>query len=56
MTKADVLTADQVAGILGLNKATVYRRAWREKTGCPLKKKGKRLYCLSEDFNTWMKN
>jgi hypothetical protein len=56
MTKEDVLTAEGVADILGVSKNTVHRRSWREKTGCPLRKKGKRLYCLSTEFSAWMKN
>ncbi len=55
MTKEDVLTADRIADILNVSKNTIQRRAWREKTGCPLRKKGKRLYCLTTEFNNWMK-
>lgn len=55
MTSQDVLTVEQVAEILGISRNTVQRRAWREMTGCPLRKIGKRLYALADEFQKWMK-
>jgi len=55
MTAQDVLTVEQVARILQVNKNTIQRKNWREKTGCPLRKKGKRLYTIVKEFNDWMK-
>lgn len=55
MTRQDVLTVEQVSEILGVSKNTVHRRCWREKTGCPLRKKGKRLYAVVTEFWSWMK-
>lgn len=55
MTKADVLTVEQVAEILGISKNTIQRRSWREKTGCPLKRRGRRLYSYAPDFTRWVR-
>jgi len=55
MTVQDVLTVEQVAEILQINRNTIQRKGWREKTGCPLRKKGKRLYSMVKEFNDWMK-
>lgn len=54
MTQGDVLTTTQVAQILRVSENTVQRKSWREKTGCPLKKKGKRLYVIAKEFYSWM--
>ncbi len=55
MTAQDVLTVERVSEILGISRNTIQRRSWRESTGCPLRKKGKRLYSLVKEFNDWLK-
>jgi excisionase family DNA binding protein len=55
MTKQDVLTVEQVSEILGVSKNTIQRKVWRDKTGCPLRKIGKRLYVLANEFHNWLK-
>ena len=55
MTRQDVLTVEQVSDILGISRNTVQRKGWREKTGCPLRKIGRRLYALSSEFYKWLK-
>ena len=55
MTQYDVLTVEQVSEILGISRNTIQRRDWREKTGCPLRKKGKRLYSMTKEFSDWLK-
>ena len=54
MTRQDVLTVEQVSEVLGVSRNTIQRRDWREKTGCPLRKIGKRLYILVDEFHKWM--
>lgn len=56
MTKEDVLTTEQVAEILGYSKNTIQRKSWRVQTGCPLEKKGKRLFALTTKFEKWLGN
>jgi len=55
MTKEDVLTVEKVSELLGVSKNTIQRKPWRNRTDCPLRKKGKRLYCISTEFDKWMK-
>jgi len=56
MTRQDILTVEQVSEILGISKNTIQRRNWREKTRCPLRKIGKRLYVLVAEFSKWAKD
>ncbi|MBU3933472.1 MAG: helix-turn-helix domain-containing protein [Candidatus Omnitrophica bacterium] len=55
MTREDILTVEQISEILGISRNTIQRRLWRERTGCPLRKIGKRLYALAAEFYKWMK-
>lgn len=55
MTKQDVLTVEQVSDILSVSRNTVQRKSWRERTGCPFRKIGKRLYVLNNEFQKWLK-
>ena len=55
MTKQDVLTVEEISNILGISRNTIQRKNWREKTGCPLRKIGRRLYALASEFNKWLK-
>ncbi len=55
MTREDILTVEQISEILGISRNTIQRRLWRERTGCPLRKIGKRLYVLAAEFYKWMK-
>lgn len=55
MTKEDILTVEQIADILRLSVNTIQRKSWRDKTGCPLRKIGRRLYALADEFYKWLK-
>jgi hypothetical protein len=55
MTKAEILTVEQVSSILGIHRNTIQRKDWRRQTGCPLRKIGKRLYCHASDFQKWIR-
>lgn len=55
MTKQDFLTVEEIAEILQISRNTIQRKEWREKTGCPLRKKGKRLYSTAIEFRSWMR-
>ena len=54
MTRNDVLVVEQIAEILGNSPNTIQRKEWRVRTGCPLHKKGRRLYALVDEFKKWM--
>ena len=56
MTKQDVLYIEDIFNILRVSSNTIQRRSWREKTGCPIRKKGKRLFSLATEFQGWMKS
>lgn len=55
MTREDILTVEQISEILEISRNTIQRRNWRERTGCPLRKVGKRLYAFATEFYKWMK-
>lgn len=55
MTRQDLLTVEQVAEILEISQNTIQRRSWRVKTGCPLRKIGKKLYAVVQEFDRWLK-
>ena len=54
MTRQDVLTVGQIAEILQISENTIQRKSWRKRTGCPLRKIGKKLYALVREFDKWM--
>lgn len=56
MTKQDVLYIEDISNILRVSSNTIQRKSWREKTGCPIRKKGKRLFSLVTEFHNWMKS
>jgi len=53
MTREDIYTAQEVADILGIAVATLYDKRWREQSGCPLFRQGKRLFAIKKDFDEW---
>ena len=55
MTPQDVLTVEGVAELLQITINTIQRKSWREKTGCPLRKKGRRLYAIRSEITNWIK-
>lgn len=55
MNAQEVLTVENVAKILKIHHSTIQRKEWRKRTGCPLRKKGKRLYATDKEFYAWLK-
>lgn len=55
MTRQDILTVEQVSEILGISRNTIQRRSWRVKTGCPIRKIGRRLLAYKKDFEDWVR-
>jgi hypothetical protein len=49
----EVLTVEEIAEILHIKPNTIHSRSWQKRTGCPLKKIGKRLYAIAEEFWKW---
>ena len=55
MDLQDTLTLEDVSAILRISRNTLQRKTWRIKTGCPLKKIGRRLLVYKEDFDDWFR-
>ena len=55
MVSQRILTVEEVAESLQITENTIQRKSWRQKTGCPLKKRGKRLYVLEKEFIEWLR-
>jgi len=51
-----LLTVEQMAEILGIKPQTMQGKKWQIKTGCPLRKIGRRLYCITSEFNDWVED
>lgn len=51
-----VLTVEEVSKILRIARNTIQGRRWQKRSGCPLFKKGKRLYVETPKFWEWFKN
>jgi len=49
-----LLTTDQIAEILKIKRTTIHSKEWQQRTGCPLKRIGKRNYSKSEEFYNWL--
>jgi len=55
MDPQDTLTLEDVSAILRISRNTLQRKTWRIKTGCPLKKVGRRLLIYKKDFENWFR-
>jgi hypothetical protein len=55
MEKEEVLTVEQIAEILRITRNTVQSTRWKQRSRCPLLKRGKRLYAISADFWKWFR-
>ena len=56
MTKQDVMYAQEVADILGVSVNTVQRKEWRMRTGCPLRRVGRILIAMRNEFEKWFRS
>jgi len=50
-----LLTVEEMSNILHISKNTIQSRRWKDKSGCPLIKKGKRIYSINSRFWDWFK-
>ena len=55
MTKHDIMTAEEIAETLRIKQPTLYDHRWKEQSGCPLFKQGKRLFARKNEFDSWYK-
>lgn len=56
MTKDDLMVIEDIAPILHLEKATIRGNKWKQRTGCPLFRQGKRLFAYRAEFDKWYKS
>ena len=54
ITENDRMTLEEISKILHISVNTLQRRAWRTRTGCPLKKIGGNLVAYRLQFNEWL--
>lgn len=54
-TADQLLTSDEIAGILKISLNTVHNREWQKRNKCPLMKIGRRTYALESDFWKWVR-
>jgi len=55
MDSAEVMLVEDISKVLRIAKNTIHSRRWQEKSGCPLIKRGKRLYAFAPEFWKWFK-
>lgn len=51
----EILTVEDIASILHIRPNTIHSKRWKERTGCPLNKHGKRLLSNADEFWKWFK-
>ncbi len=54
MCPQDRMTVSEISQMLGIGINTLQRRAWRDRTGCPIKKIGRCLVAFKPQFNDWL--
>ena len=50
----ELLTVEEMAKILLIKPNTMRSKKWRLQNGCPLKKRGRRLYSIKAEFIDWL--
>lgn len=50
-----LLTVDEISGILKITPNTIHNKKWQVRTGCPIRKVGKKIYVLHDEFWGWLK-
>ena len=55
MTTQEIMTAEEIANILDIKITTLYDNRWREQSGCPLFRQGRKLFAYRTKFDEWYK-
>jgi len=55
MTKEDLMFVDDIARLFEISQNTIQRKSWRQETGIPLHKIGKRLCGFRQEIEKWAK-
>ena len=56
MTEADILFVEDISKLFGVSANTIHRKRWREETGIPLHKIGKKLCGFKHEVEKWAKS
>jgi hypothetical protein len=49
-----IITLNQMSEILMIKPATMHSKKWQKKSGCPLRKVGRKLFAMEQEFNDWL--
>jgi hypothetical protein len=49
----EVLLVEDIAKVLHLQPNTIHSKRWKERSGCPLVKHGRRLFVSAQEFWNW---
>ena len=52
----EVIWVDEMAQKCGIKQPTFYDKRWKEQSGCPLFRQGKRLGSFRRDFEKWYRD
>jgi len=52
----ELMLVEDIARVLRISANTIHSKRWQEKSGCPLIKRGKRLYFSTQEFWSWFKH
>ena len=55
MTENEILFVEDIVKIFHISANTIRRKRWREKTGIPLRKVGKKLCGTKAEIEKWFK-
>lgn len=56
MTKGEILFVEDISQLFGVSSNTIQRKKWRETTGIPLHKIGKKLCGFKQEVEKWAKS
>jgi len=56
MTYQDIMTSEEIAELLRVRPQTLYDNRWRQQSGCPLFRQGKRLFGYRKEIDKWYKD
>ncbi len=54
MEENELMTVEDIAMALRLRRNTIHSKEWRQMSGCPVFKVGKRLYAVRGSFKKWI--
>jgi transposase-like protein len=56
MIREEILFVEDISRLFGVSANTIHRKRWREETGIPLHKIGKKLCGFKQEVEKWAKS